>query len=425
MKLIESYNVELKEKFTKKMLKTISAYSNYHDGYIYIGVNNNGEIIGLPNIVQEKLNIENMINTTIKPTPFFEMNIIKIEQKEILEILVYKGENGPYYYDNVAYMRNDTSTIPLDGPNLTRLVLASKNTSYDQLKVSNNDLSFNYLEEKIRSILNIQKINIDILTILGLYKNNAFNNGALLLSDKSDISQSYIDIARFKLDANIFLDRRRFENRSILEYFDQVMRYFQEQYPPYQIIDGAQRITKEQVPLVAFRETLSNAIIHRDYLMNTGIQISMFDNYIEFVSPGGLPEGMDEEQYYRGLTSLPRNPIIANVFFRLNLIEQFGTGIKRIVDSYKQYRMKPYFEIRKSQIKVILPITDFDYSRLEKKEAILSYLRANPKSSRQKIEDAVKLDKNTLIRRLNEFEKKGVVSRIGNGPSTVYVCNWL
>jgi len=75
MKLIESYNVELKEKFTKKMLKTISAYSNYHDGYIYIGVNNNGEIIGLPNIVQEKLNIENMINTTIKPTPFFEMNI--------------------------------------------------------------------------------------------------------------------------------------------------------------------------------------------------------------------------------------------------------------------------------------------------------------------------------------------------------------
>ncbi|NLT01226.1 MAG: winged helix-turn-helix transcriptional regulator [Acholeplasmataceae bacterium] len=201
------------------------------------------------------------------------------------------------------------------------------------------------------------------------------------------------------------------------------MRYFQEQYPPYQIIDGAQRITKEQVPLVAFRETLSNAIIHRDYLMNTGIQISMFDNYIEFVSPGGLPEGMDEEQYYRGLTSLPRNPIIANVFFRLNLIEQFGTGIKRIVDSYKQYRMKPYFEIRKSQIKVILPITDFDYSRLEKKEAILSYLRANPKSSRQKIEDAVKLDKNTLIRRLNEFEKNGVVSRIGNGPSTVYVCN--
>jgi len=346
-----------------------------------------------------------------------------LKQKEILEILVYKGENGPYYYDNVAYMRNDTSTIPLDGPNLTRLVLASKNTSYDQLKVSNNDLSFNYLEEKIRSILNIQKINIDILTTLGLYKNNAFNNGALLLSDKSDISQSYIDIARFKLDANIFLDRRRFENRSILEYFDQVMRYFQEQYPPYQIIDGAQRITKEQVPLVAFRETLSNAIIHRDYLMNTGIQISMFDNYIEFVSPGGLPEGMDEEQYYRGLTSLPRNPIIANVFFRLNLIEQFGTGIKRIVDSYKQYRMKPYFEIRKSQIKVILPITDFDYSRLEKKEAILSYLRANPKSSRQKIEDAVKLDKNTLIRRLNEFEKNGVVSRIGNGPSTVYVCN--
>jgi ATP-dependent DNA helicase RecG len=200
------------------------------------------------------------------------------------------------------------------------------------------------------------------------------------------------------------------------------MTYFQTQYPSYQTIEGIQRTTKEQVPLVAFREALSNAIIHRDYLLNSGVQISMFENRIEIVSPGGLPEGMDEEQYYRGLTSLSRNPIISNVFFRLNLIEQFGTGIKRILDSYKRYKIKPSFDIQKHQIRIVLPVTNFDYTKLEKKEAILSYLRAYPKSSRQSIEDTIKIEKSTLIRRLNELVEQGLVSKSGNGPSTTYYC---
>lgn len=131
---------------------------------------------------------------------------------------------------------------------------------------------------------------------------------------------------------------------------------------------------------------------------------------------------MDEEQYYRGLTSLSRNPIIANVFFRLNLIEQFGTGIKRIIDSYKHYKIKPSFDIRKSQIRIILPVTNFDYTKMEKKEAILSYLHAFPNSSRQNVEDALKIEKSTLIRRLNEFEETRLVAKKGNGPSTVYFC---
>lgn len=422
MKFHESKNVELKEKYTKSLLKTVSAFSNFHDGYIYIGINDQGEVVGLPKIHEEKMTIENSINTTITPKPFFDMNIIEIDDKKILEIIVFKGDNGPYYYQNTAYMRNDTSTVPVDGSNLTRLILNSKNLTYDQLKVSQSNLSFNYLKEKMSSVLNINDINQAVLTTLGLFIDETYNNCALLLSDNGSVSQSYIDIARFKLDTNTFLDRIRFENQSLLKHFDQSMTYFQIQYPSYQTIEGIERTTKEQVPLVAFREALSNAIIHRDYLLNSGVQISMFENRIEIVSPGGLPEGMDEEQYYRGLTSLSRNPIIANVFFRLNLIEQFGTGIKRIIDSYKLYKIKPSFGIQKSLIRIILPVTNFDYSKLEKKEAILSYLQAYPKSSRQNIENAIKIEKSTLIRRLNELDERGLVSKSGNGPSTIYYC---
>lgn len=245
------------------------------------------------------------------------MNIIEIDGKSILEINVFKGDNGPYYYQNMAYMKNDTSTISVDGSNLTRLILNSKNLTYDQLKVSQVDLSFNYLKDKMSSVLYVTDINQAVLTTLGLFSDKALNNGALLLSDNGDVRQSFIDIARFKLDSNTFLDRIRFENQSLLQYFDQTMSYFQTQYPPYQTIENIHGITKEQIPIIAFREALSNAIIHRDYLLNSGVQLSMFENRVVIVSPGGLPEGMDEEQYYRGLTSLSRNPIIANVFLGL------------------------------------------------------------------------------------------------------------
>ena len=79
------------------------------------------------------------------------MNILEIDNKKILEIVVSKGDNGPYYYQNTAYMRNDTSTIPVDGTNLTRLILNSKNLTYDQLNASQTELSFNYLKTKLSS----------------------------------------------------------------------------------------------------------------------------------------------------------------------------------------------------------------------------------------------------------------------------------
>ena len=422
MKFSESKTIELKEKYTKSMLKTVSAFSNYHDGIIYIGINDKGGVVGIPKINEEKIVIENTINTTITPKPFFDMNILEIENKRILEIIVYKGDNGPYYYQNVAYMRNDTSTISVDGVNLTRLLLNSKNLTYDQLKVEKTDLSFKYLENKLYAILNVKEVNRAILTTLGLYSDNAYNNGALLLADNGGLNQSFVDIARFKLDSDTFLDRKRFENQSILQYFDNVISYFEIQYPSYQIIDGVRRTTKEQIPLIAFREAVTNAIVHRDYLLNAGVQIAMFDNRIEIVSPGGLPSGMDEEQYFKGLTSISKNPNIANVFFRLKLIERFGTGIKRIIDSYNHYKIKPSFEIKQSQIRVVLPVTNFDYKMLDKKEAIIAYLQAFPKSSRQSIENAVRIEKSSVIRRLNELEKLGIIQKSGNGPSTIYFC---
>lgn len=88
------------------------------------------------------------------------------------------------------------------------------------------------------------------------------------------------------------------------------------------------------------------------------IRISMFDNRVEIASPGGLPRGVTTEDYLSGNLSILRNPVLASVFFRLGIIEQFGTGIRRIKESYVRTGARPRFEITGSSITVILPVTD-------------------------------------------------------------------
>jgi ATP-dependent DNA helicase RecG len=416
----ESKTVELKEKFTKTLLKTVSAFSNYNDGVIYIGANDRGEVVGIPNIKESLMLIENSMNTLIMPKPIYDLDIVTIDNTSIIKMTVYKGNSGPYFYQNTAYMRNDTSTIPVDGNNLTRLVLTSQHLTYDQMVTTRNDLTFNYLENKLHEILQIQSINKEILMTLGLFQNQAYNHAALLLSDNGMMNQSFIDLAHFKLDTQIFLDRKKFEHQSLLQLLDQVTQAFKSIYPSYEVIASSHREKKESIPFIAFREAITNAIIHRDYLMPAGIQVAMFENRIEITSPGGLPEGMDEQLYFKGLTSLSRNPILATVFYRLKLIEQFGTGVHRILDVYKPFKLKPSFEILKNHIKIILPVTNYDYSKLESKHAITSYLKAFPNSPRQSIELALGIEKSSLIRRLQELEQQGTLIKKGNGPSTVY-----
>lgn len=149
----------------------------------------------------------------------------------------------------------------------------------------------------------------------------------------------------------------------------------------------------------------------------------MFDNRIEVVSPGGLPHNLSKDEYLSGQISILRNPIVANVFFRLGLIEQFGTGIKRIKDSYQGSLVQPQFEIFENSIKIILPILKFitdDLSDDEKK--VFRTIREGANTSTQ-ISRASNFGKTKVLNLLKQLTKQGYVERIGEGRSTKYVLN--
>ena len=140
-------------------------------------------------------------------------------------------------------------------------------------------------------------------------------------------------MVRFGQNENEIRKRKTINHVSILTQFHQSITEFRDYYE-YEVIKGINREKRQSIPIEAFRETIANTLVHRTWDVAANIQVSMYENRLEVVSPGGLPFGISEAEYLKGYISVPRNPILANVFFRLNYIEMFGTGIKRIQAAY-------------------------------------------------------------------------------------------
>ena len=140
-----------------------------------------------------------------------------------------------------------------------------------------------------------------------------------------------------------------------MDIYEKALSVFRDFYQ-YEVIQGADRKMVEKVPEVAFREAIANALIHRVWDVDSQIRVSMFDDKIEVVSPGGLPSGITEDEYLSGKLSVLRNRNLANVFYRLGFVEIFGTGITRIKQVYSEALIKPSFEVSENAIQIVLPV---------------------------------------------------------------------
>ena len=416
----ESKDVEFKERITRSYLKTVSAYANYKNGKIIFGINDEGEAIGLEKVVENKLNIENTINDTIKPKPEYTLDIEKIEGKSYIVLNVKKGDFPPYYYNGKAYKRNDTSTIEVDTVELNRLILQGSNLDYEAIEIENEKLEFKFLEKKMKEVVGIKELNLDILKTLNLYENKKFNIAAELFADNNNRKFSGIDIVVLGENINKILFRGNIERKSILEQYSDAISTF-ERYYEYEEIVGAERIKKEKVSKEAFRESVANAIVHRLWDINANIKIVMSNDKIEIISPGSLPLGMSEDEYMRGYVSVLRNPIIANIFYRLGIIEKFGTGIKRIKYEYRESFVKPAFEIYENSIRITLPVIEIIPKNLVNGEVkVFEILKKHEKLSRKEIEELSKYNKSKVIRAINGLIEKSIAEQVGKGRSVKY-----
>lgn len=412
----ETRILEFKETITNTFLKTVSAFSNYDGGEILFGVDDDGNIKGLSDVKQACLDIENKINDSISPQPNYTLEIQNNEQT--IKLSVKSGLQKPYLYKSKAYKRNDTATIEVDTLEFSRFVLEGKNIRFEELPCKDQELSFEILQSNLKEKIQIETFNKDTLKTLNLYDDvNGFNNAAGLLADKNHFPG--IDIVKFGENISIIQKRITFENTSVLGIYEKALSVFRDYYQ-YEVIQGADRKMVEKIPEAAFREAIANALIHRVWDVDLQIRVSMFDDRIEVVSPGGLPSGITEDEYLSGKLSVLRNRNLANVFYRLGFVEIFGTGITRIKQIYSEALTKPGFEVSENAIKIILPIYEESTNLTEDEKVVYKLLSKNMLKSMSEIAPYISFGKSKTTKLLKDMEQKGVITIDGKGKGTKY-----
>ena len=413
----ETRILEFKETITNTFLKTVSAFSNYDGGTVLFGVDDDGNIKGLQDVKQACLDIENKINDSITPQPDYTLEIQNNDQT--IKLTVKSGLQKPYLYKSKAYKRNDTATIEVDTLEFSRLVLDGKNIRFEELPCKDQELSFEILHRKLKETVRIENFDKDTLKTLNLYDDvNGFNNAAGLLADKNHFPG--IDIVKFGENISIIQKRSTFENVSVLEVYEKAIEVFRDYYQ-YEVIQGADRKKMEKIPEAAFREAIANALIHRVWDVDSQIRVSMFDDRIEIVSPGGLPSGITEEEYLAGKLSVLRNRNLANVFYRLGFVEIFGTGITRIKQLYAEGLIKPDIEVSENAIKIVLPIFEKNADLTEDEIVIYKLLSKTMLKPISEVAPYVPFGKSKTTKLLKEMCQKGVITVEGKGKGTKYI----
>lgn len=426
----ETRYVEFKEKYTKSILKSITAFANYHDGRILVGIADSGLITGVENTKETRLSIENAINDNVRPRPDYEIIEEIIEYKRVICIQVYKGLHTPYIFDGKAYKRSDTSTVPVEKHEYDELVLYGRNLSFEELEYSAQVLEFTKLKGILARKINLSEMDSNVLKSLELIKDNKYTNAAALLADQNAFAGVGVDFVVYADDSMMAIkDRISLSCVSVLEHFDTAMLFFRKHINQGEVINGAYRELAPEVPEVAFREAVANAIIHRDYSRNGNNRIEFFNDRIEITSIGGLPIGISKEEYINGNFSNSRNRIIADVFLRCRIIEKMGTGIRRIKFSYAQHREKPTFRVFDNTIQIILPKINaqnldvqenLPLNSSNEEEKLYNYIKASYGVTRSEVEAFMGIKKTKATGLINRLAEQNAIYKTGLGKSTIY-----
>ncbi len=426
MNFNESETVELKSEIVPDICKEVIAFANTQGGTLYIGVQNDGAVIGIDNADAVQLRLNNMIRDSIKPdvTMFVRYEAMMVEGKQILAVTVQKGTDRPYYLGNKGlkpsgvYVRNGTSTDPSTDTAIRKMIKETDGDSFEEMRSLEQNLTFKATE------MQFAKHNVAFDTAkqktLGLMSaDGVYSNVGLLLSDQCTTT---IKAATFSgKDQSEFQDRREFTG-SLFRQMEELYGYLDLRNQTRATFDGLYRTDTRDYPEEVLREALMNSLVHRDYSFSASTLVSVYDDRIEFVSVGGLPTGIALEDIMLGL-SVCRNPKLAAVFYRLKLIEAYGTGIPKIMKAYAGTGLEPKFEVTSNAFKITLPNRNAAVSTTvpQGDEAkILAFLNDHDYVVRSDVDALLKVSQATANRLLKRMVAEGLIYQVGSGRNTKY-----
>lgn len=423
--MFENEKIDFKQEYTEKIYKEIVAFLNSTSGTIYIGYDDNGNLVGLDNAKDVEERISNAIVDRISPecSIFVSINNCTLDNKEYVMVKVNKGTNLYYLKDKGiikgTYIRNGSCSIPASEETVKQLIIKNSNLSFETSISINQDLTFNYISNAF-SDENIDIKDSNILKNLHLLnEQNKYTNLALLLSDQNPFT---IKIAAYESkEKTNFIDRKEF-NGSLLEIYDKAVDYLKFHSSTYGLIEGSVRKDIEEYPEFALREIILNSLIHRDFSTLTSNIINVYkDNSIEFINYGSLYGNITIDDALSGL-STSRNPYLQSIFMRLKRVEAIGSGLRRVNTYYSSKNLEFKVKALPSSFVAELPrITISSEIVNDDSKTIINYINNSGEITRKEAEQIIGKEKTTTANILNKMVDNLLIKKVGNGPSTKYV----
>ena len=442
--IVENKTTEFKREYIEDIKNTIIAFANCDGGTLYIGVNDDGTACGVDNVDDTMLRVTNAIRDSVRPdvTMFVECDNDLMEEKPIIRVTVQRGTARPYYLHGKGirpegvFVRQGASTVPATDATILNMIKETSGDSYEEARSLEQHLTFSKAADFFeKRKIEFGKAQMRTLHLIG--DDDTYTNLAFLFSDQCT---HMIKLAAFEgSKKSVFKDRRELSG-SLLEQMEEAFNYIDRYNRTRAEFSGLDRLDMRDYPPEAIREALLNAIVHRDYSFSGATLISIFEDRIEFVTIGGLVKGITLDDVKLGISVL-RNQHLANIFYRLRLIEAYGTGILKINECYDDYNVKPLIETTGNAFKITLPNTNFyeeeqkssftpktsGSTSMTKKEerisVVLDLCRSKGSIVRSDVEIALGVSQSTAILLLRELTDDGVLIKKGKTKNLRYYAN--
>jgi len=352
--MTENNRIEYKRELTDSLEKEVVAFLNYHDGgAIYLGIDKNGHTHGVNNADQLQLTVKDRLRNNIQPSVMglFDIILEQREDKAIIRITVAGGQEKPYYLkrygmtEKGCFIRVGSAAEPMPQEMIDSLYSRRIRNTIGRMESTRTNLTFAqlkiYYEAKELHLNAAFMQNLELLTPEGKP-----NYAAYLLADENGVS---IQVAKYADTSRVgLIENRDFGRCSLIKALNGVLERMEVENTIYTRIGYPLREERKMLHAKAMREAVINAIVHNDYSNGACPKFEFFSDRLEITSAGGLPYGVTEEDFFNGYSS-PRNKEIMRVFRDLEIVEQLGSGVPRIVEKYG----RDAFEIRPNFLRVI------------------------------------------------------------------------
>ena len=439
----------LEVKRPKSWLKSVSAFANGVGGVLIFGIADNDSVVGIDDVKKAMEVISEQIKVKMDPAPEVLLKAHLIDSKEIITLEVYRGEETPYYYvgegNYTAYVRIGNESVIATATDLKRLVLRGKNKTYDSLVTdySFDDYSFSKLKaayyKKTKKSMEMK----DFESFGIVDKSGMLTNAGALLADESPIYCSRlfctrwngIDKASGGIDA---LDDEEYTGSLIL-LLEEGMSFARRNSKKMWRKESDRRVEYPEYPERSIFEGLVNGLVHRDYLdMGSEVHIDIFDDRLEIYSPGGMYDGtLIQDRDIDNVPSKRRNPVVADIFSRLDYMERRGSGFKKIMQAYEvepNYTedKKPVFYSNATEFRVILKNLNFtdevlreenevldevlnevlDSGRTEMEIKVIKAILVSPRIKQKELAEQIGISVSTIQRTIKNLVKEGKIVRV-------------